>query len=79
MDDATPMNLVPSPDQLVSVIETIVSADWPETNEDHDAYFLRLGLQKKEPSWASVIVAGYRQILPQERMQEANYLASVLE
>lgn len=49
MDDATPMNLVPSPDQLVSVIETIVSADWPKSNEDHDAYFLRLGLQKKEP------------------------------
>ncbi|MHA7175954.1 hypothetical protein ACX80D_04810 [Arthrobacter sp. Sr24] len=48
MDEAVNMNLVPSPEKLVALIDEIVTSGWPDRNDDQADYLLRLGFHQDE-------------------------------
>lgn len=48
MDEAVNMNLVPSPEKLVALIDEIVTSGWPDRDDDQSDYFLRLGFHQGE-------------------------------
>lgn len=48
MDEAVIMNLVPSPEKLVALIDEIVTSGWPDKDDDQSDYLLRLGFHQGE-------------------------------
>lgn len=46
MDEAVNVKLVPGPEKLVALIDEIVTAGWPERDDDQSDYLLRLGFRQ---------------------------------